>query len=175
MNRIALVGMPGSGKSSVGRHMANRLGWPFIDADHEIERRTGTSIANIFELEGEAGFRQREERLIDELTQTSPFVLATGGGAVLRASTRERLHQRTTVVYLAAALDELVVRLRHDRHRPLLQGVDHRTKLRELFELRDPLYREVAHVVIETGRPHSAALAALVISQLELAGLIGAH
>lgn len=174
-SRIALVGLPGSGKTSVARHLAGRIGWRFVDADHEIESRTGTTIANIFAIEGEQGFRDREERMLDELTQLSGVVLATGGGAVLRPANRERLKARAVVVYLRASPDDLALRLRKDRSRPLLQGTDPRVKLRELFAQRDPLYREVAQFTVDTGRPHAAALATVIVSQLELAGVIAPH
>ena len=148
---IYLVGLMGAGKTSVGKLLAKRLSRQFHDSDHEIEARTGVRIPVIFEIEGEAGFRQRESAVIDELTQAENIVLATGGGAVLDPRNRELLHSRGTVVYLRASVDELYNRTRRDRNRPLLQTADPRGRLAELMKVRDPLYREVAHVVVDTG------------------------
>lgn len=148
---IFLVGLMGAGKTSVGRLLAKRLGKTFIDSDHEIEARTGVRIPVIFEIEGEAGFRQRESSTIDELTQGHDVVLATGGGAILDAANRAALKSRGTVVYLRAGVDELWNRTKHDRNRPLLQTADPRGRLAELLAQRDPLYREAAHVIVDTG------------------------
>ncbi|MEI7967712.1 MAG: shikimate kinase [Betaproteobacteria bacterium] len=148
---IFLVGLMGAGKTSVGRLLARRLGKQFIDSDHQIESRTGVRIPVIFEIEGESGFRQRESAAIDELTRGSNLVLATGGGVVLNPDNRAALRSRGTVVYLRATVDELWNRTRKDRNRPLLQTADPRAKLAELLAVRDPLYREVAHVVMDTG------------------------
>ncbi len=145
-----LVGLMGAGKTTVGRALARRLHLTFVDSDHEIEVRTGVRIATIFELEGEAGFRAREEDMIEQLVQRQGIVLATGGGAVLSAKTRERLRQHGTVVYLCACADDLWQRTRHDRNRPLLQTADPRARLQQLYQERDPLYRETAHIVIDT-------------------------
>ncbi|MEO8296665.1 MAG: shikimate kinase [Burkholderiales bacterium] len=166
--------MPGAGKSTAGRHLATALHLPFVDADTEIERRIGMSIRAYFEREGEPAFRDIEEQVIDELTQGPAKVIATGGGAVLREANRRALHERTTVVYLRATPEELFRRVRHDRQRPLLQVADPMRRLRELFRDRDPLYRETAHFVIETGRPSVAGLVNMVLMQLELAGLVPA-
>ena len=162
----------GAGKTTVGRSLAQRTGLRFIDSDHEIERRRGASVSEIFASDGEAGFRDLEQQVLDELTREPGVVLATGGGAVLREPNRRALHQRGTVVYLRAGPDELAHRMRNDRSRPLLRGVDPRARLRELFRQRDPLYREVAHFTIETGRPSPAMLTQLVLAQLELAGVL---
>ena len=170
--RIFLVGLMGAGKTTVGRALAQRCGLRFVDSDHEIERREGCTIAELFARDGEAAFRDIEAAVIDELTQLDGIVLATGGGAVLRESSRAALHARGSVVYLRASPDELANRTRHDRSRPLLQGVDARARLRELFRARDPLYREVAHFVIDTGRPSPALLTQLVLTQLELGGVL---
>ena len=148
---IFLVGMMGAGKTSVGRVLARRLNKAFYDSDHVIEQRTGVKIPVIFEIEGEAGFRHRESLVLDELTALGEVVIATGGGAVLAQANRERLHSRGTVVYLRASVKDLLNRTRHDRNRPLLQTADPRARLQELYELRDPLYREVAHVTVDTG------------------------
>ena len=171
---IFLVGLMGAGKTTVGRALAQRCGLRFVDSDHEIERREGCTIAELFARDGEAAFRDREAEVIDELTQLDGIVLATGGGAVLREASRAALHGRGSVVYLRANPDELANRTRHDRSRPLLQGVDARARLRELFRARDPLYREVAHFVIDTGRPSPALLTQLVLTQLELGGVLDA-
>lgn len=161
---VFLVGMMGAGKTSVGRSLARRLGKEFFDSDHVIEGRTGVKIPVIFEIEGEAGFRARESAVIDELTALRDIVLATGGGAVLDPRNREHLKSRGTVIYLRAAVKELLNRTRHDRNRPLLlQTSDPKARLAELFEARDPLYREVAHVIVDTG---SQSLSTLV-SRLE--------
>jgi shikimate kinase len=147
---ICLVGMMGAGKTTVGRQLAKRLGRRFVDADHEIEARTGVRIPTIFEIEGEAGFRRREAETIDALTREHGLVLATGGGAVLDPSNRRRLKESGLVVYLRVLPLLLYERTRHDRNRPLLQVADPLAKLEELFAQRDPLYREVADVVIDT-------------------------
>ncbi|MGD8999205.1 MAG: shikimate kinase AroK [Granulosicoccaceae bacterium] len=147
---IFLVGLMGAGKSSVGRQLAKMLRCEFIDSDHVIEQRTGVSIPLIFDIEGEEGFRQREEQAIDELTRQSGIVLATGGGAVLRESNRQHLRNRGTVIYLSATVDQLYERTKRDRNRPLLQTDDPRARIEELLAQRDPLYREVADIVINT-------------------------
>lgn len=169
---LSLVGMPGSGKSTVGRHLARHIGLRFVDADHEIEQRIGMPIRDFFEQHGEAAFRDVEQDVIDELTQQNGVLIATGGGAVLRPSNRDALHSRTHVVYLRATPEELQRRLRHDTHRPLLQVDDPFKRLQELFRDRDPLYRRTAHFVIEAARPSVPALLSMVLMQLELAGLI---
>jgi shikimate kinase len=166
---IALVGLPGSGKSTVGRQLARRLQLPFIDSDHIIEQRLGCSIREYFEREGEERFRDVEEAVLDELSQ-QPGVLSTGGGAVLRQANREHLRTRGKVVYLKSSPEELMRRMRHDTQRPLLQVADPLQRLRDLYAVRDPLYRETAHFEIETGRPSVATLVNMIIMQLELAG-----
>jgi len=150
-NNIFLVGLMGAGKSTIGRHLAKSLELEFVDSDHEIERRTGASIPLIFDVEGEAGFRQREKKIIDELTQRSGIVLATGGGAVLDPENRACLRERGTVIYLYATVDQLLARTAKDRNRPLLQTPDPRGRLQELLLARDALYREVADAVVDTG------------------------
>ena len=159
--------MPGAGKTTVGRAIAKRLGKPFHDSDHEIEARTGVRVATIFEIEGEAGFRRREAETIDRLTGLDNIVLATGGGVILDPANRRHLQDRGLVVYLHAAPRELWRRTRHDRSRPLLQGADPRQRLEELYRLRDPLYRECADVVIDTGRQSASALIADLLARLE--------
>ncbi|MEW6729192.1 MAG: shikimate kinase AroK [Pseudomonadota bacterium] len=147
---IFLVGPMGAGKSTSGRLLARTLGLTFIDSDKVIEDRTGASIPLIFELEGEAGFRVRERAVIDDLTREAGIVLATGGGAILAPENREVLRARGKVVYLHASIDHQMERTAHDRHRPLLQTPDRRGKLEELMKIREPLYREAAHLVVET-------------------------
>ena len=168
---IALVGLPGSGKSTVGRQLARRLQTPFFDSDHVIEERLGYSIREVFERDGEAFFRDLEEAVLDELSQIPQAVISTGGGAVMRPATRQRLHSRGQAVYLKSTPEELFRRLRHDVNRPLLQVADPLTRLRDLYAARDPLYRETAHFVIETGRPSVAPLVNMIVMQLELAGV----
>jgi len=155
---IFLVGMMGAGKTSVGRVLAKRLHKTFYDSDHVVENRTGVKIPLIFDIEGEAGFRVRESAVVDELTALRDIVLATGGGAVLNEKNRDRLRNRGTVVYLRASVRDLLNRTRHDKNRPLLQGADPRTRLTELFEKRDPLYLEVAHLTVDTGNQSLTSL-----------------
>lgn len=152
----------------MGRHLARRIGWPFVDSDHVIEQRIACSIRVFFEREGEAAFRDLEATVIDELTQGGGCVLSTGGGAVLRPANRQHLHDRSTVVYLHSAPEEVFKRLRHDQNRPLLQVSDPLARLKELYAVRDPLYRDTAHLVVETGRPSVASLVSSVMAQLGL-------
>ena len=166
---IVLIGLPGSGKSTVGRQLARRLGLPFVDSDHVIEERLGCSIREYFEREGEERFRDLEESVIDDLTLQHQGVLATGGGAVLRPANRSRLHERGRVIYLRSTPEDVFRRLRHDATRPLLQVKDPLGRLRDLFAARDPLYREAAHFVIDTGRPSVAMLLNTITMQLDLA------
>ena len=141
----------GAGKTSVGKLIAKHFDKTFYDCDHEIESRTGVKIPVIFDIEGEQGFRDRESAVLIELANLQDIVLATGGGAVIREENRRLLKKRGTVVYLRASLDDLWQRTRHDRNRPLLQTPDPRSRLEELFTQRDPLYSEVASLVVETG------------------------
>jgi shikimate kinase len=164
--------MPGSGKSTVGRHLARQLGLRFVDSDTEIERRIGMPIKDYFAQHGEESFRDREQEVIDELTVQPDILLATGGGAVLRPSNRDALHSRTHVFYLRSTPEELHRRLRHDTHRPLLQVEDPLRRLRDLYRDRDPLYRRTAHFVVEAARPSVPALMGIILMQLELAGLV---
>jgi shikimate kinase len=167
---IFLVGMMGAGKTSVGRLLAKRLNKIFYDSDQVIEERTGVKIPVIFEIEGEPGFRHRESAVLDELTALDDVVLATGGGAVLSQENRDRLRARGTVVYLRASVKDLLNRTRHDKNRPLLQTADPRARLNELYAMRDPLYREVAHVTMDTGTQSLATLVNRLHQVLESRG-----
>lgn len=169
---VALVSMPGGGKSTVGRQLARRLSWNFVDSDTVIEQRVGCSLRTYFEREGEQSFRDIETNVLSELVDAQRTVLATGGGVVVREVNRELLRSRTQVVYLRSTPDELFRRLRYDTQRPLLQVADPHTRLQQLYDERDPLYRETAHFVIETGRPSVPTLVNMILTQLELAGLI---
>jgi 3-dehydroquinate synthase len=163
---VFLIGLMGAGKTSVGRMLARRLGKTFYDTDHEIERVTGVRIPLIFEIEGEAGFRARESRVLGELVQKADVVLATGGGAVLAPENRRALAAHGTVVYLRASPRDLWMRTRHDRNRPLLQTADPLAKLQSLFEERDPLYRETADVIVDTGSQSVSSLAHRLAARL---------
>jgi len=160
--RIFLVGPMGAGKSTVGRALARLLGWTFVDSDHEIEQRTGADIPWIFEIEGESGFRDRETHVIELLTQSDNVVLATGGGAVMREANRESLFKRGFVVYLAASIREQVRRTGKDSKRPLLAGKDRTAVLTDLMAVRDPLYRDVSHVIVTTENRSAKKLAQLI-------------
>jgi len=165
---IFLVGPMGVGKSTIGRHLAKLLKMDFVDCDREIERRTGVTIAVIFEIEGEAGFRAREATALAELTDNqSNLIVATGGGAVLRPANRDILRTRGLVVYLHADIEILLKRTRRARHRPLLQTADPRRIMQELLEQRDPLYREVADLVVETDQRSPTTVAREVAAKLK--------
>ncbi len=156
---IFLVGLMGAGKTSVGRALAMRLHKTFYDSDQEIERATGVKIPVIFEIEGEAGFRAREARWLAELVRRKNIVLATGGGAVLSEQNRRLLTEHGLVIYLRAAIDDLWQRTRRDKNRPLLKTGDPLTKLQELLVQRDPLYREIADIIVDTGSQSVGILA----------------
>ena len=172
---ISLIGLPGSGKSTVGRQLARRLQLPFFDSDHVIEQQLGCSIREFFEREGEGRFRDIEASVIDALTQGQEGVLSTGGGVVLRPENRNNLRDRTQVVYLNSSPDELFRRLRHDKNRPLLQVADPLQRLRDLYAQRHPLYRETAHFSVDTGRPSVAALVNMIVMQLDHAGVLSSR
>lgn len=157
----------GSGKTTIGRLLARRLGKRFVDSDHAIEARTGASIPWIFEIEGEASFRRREAEMIAELTAQDDIVLATGGGAVLNPASRALLAERGTVIYLRAGIGAILQRTSHDKNRPLLQTTDPRRKLEELLAQREPLYREIADLVIDTGRPNVQSMVQTILDQLD--------
>lgn len=162
MNRIFLIGPMGSGKTTVGRHLARRLGMDFVDLDHEIQARCGVEVSVIFDIEGEAGFRQRESELLDELTQRESIVLATGGGSVIKPDNQRLLTERGLVIYLETSVDQQLRRLERDRQRPLLQAPDRRQRLTDLAQARDPAYRQSAHLVVQSADVAPAAMAARV-------------
>jgi shikimate kinase len=163
---IALIGMPGGGKSTVGKLLAQRLGVSFADADEAIERRAGASIASLFEHQGEAAFRDLESTVLRELVETRTGVIATGGGSLLRADNRALLRDRTVPIYLHATLDELWRRVRRNNRRPLLRVADPRARLQALYEERHPLYVGVAAFSVETGKPPLAAVVDAIVARL---------
>lgn len=166
---IVLVGMPGCGKSTIGRQLARVRQLPFLDSDHEIELYLGCSIREFFDREGEDAFREVEERVIREtLTDPQRRIIATGGGSVLRPANRTAMKTHATVVYLHTQVDDLARRLSRDTARPLLQVADPRQRLRELYTVRDPLYREVAHIVVDTAHKSAAMLVNLISMQLDM-------
>lgn len=167
MQNIYLVGLMGAGKTTIGRVLAKRLGLAFVDSDHEIEARTGVRIPTIFEIEGEDGFRKREAQVILDLARTGGQVVATGGGAVLRQENRENLKASGLVIYLDVPPQALWERTRHDKNRPLLQVGDPLQKLRTLYAQRDPLYREVAHLVVDGSRISAQGVLQILMKELE--------
>ncbi|MDO8437267.1 MAG: shikimate kinase [Nitrosomonadaceae bacterium] len=168
---IFLVGMMGAGKTTIGKSLASHLDKTFFDSDREIQKRTGVGIPVIFEIEGEAGFRKRETEMLRELVKLKNIVLATGGGAILSTENRELLRRNGTVVYLRATVDDLWRRTRHDRSRPLLQTPNPHAKLAELYAQRDPLYCEIAHIVVESGTQSTRQLTQSLAQQLTGADL----
>jgi shikimate kinase len=150
LHRIYLVGPMGAGKTTIGKYLAQQLKLRFVDTDSEIETRTGADIPWIFDVEGEQGFRDREQQVVEEMTQWDDVVMATGGGVIMRPENRRALGGRGFVVYLHATVEEQVKRTSNDRRRPLLQQGDPEEILRDLMVLRDPLYREIADYVIDT-------------------------
>jgi shikimate kinase len=164
---VFLVGMMGAGKTTAGRLLARRLKRTFLDSDQEVERRCGVKVPIIFEIEGEAGFRQREAAVIAELTALEDVVLATGGGAILAPESRRHLAARGTVVYLHALPEALYERVRQDKNRPLLATDDPRARLAGLYAERDPLYREIADIVLDTGRQSVQTLARALLARLK--------
>lgn len=164
---LILIGMMGSGKTTVGRSLAKHLGKSFIDSDKEIQKNTGVSIPHIFDIEGESGFRQRETAVILDLIRRDNMVLATGGGSVLAEKNREMLRQNGIIIYLKATVHDLWQRTKHDRNRPLLQTEDPYAKLTELYHQRDPLYQELADIVILSSRQSVHALMLRLSDEIE--------
>ena len=164
---LILVGMMGSGKTTMGRALAKHLGKVFVDSDEEIIKRTGVTIPHIFDVEGEAGFRQREAASIRELVERENMVLATGGGAVLEEQNRAMLQQSGIVIYLKASVHDLWQRTRHDRNRPLLHTGNPHAKLSELFQQRDPLYRQVSDIVVQSGKQSANALMLHLVDEID--------
>lgn len=165
-NNIFLIGPMGAGKTTMGRQLAKKLNYQFYDSDHVIEERTGADIPLIFEKEGEEGFRKREQQAIDELTQMDKIVLATGGGAILLAENRQNLKNRGVVIYLHSNIEHLIERTRHDKNRPLLQTEDPAAKLRELMTIREPLYKETADIIINTGKKSIRSVINVILDKL---------
>jgi shikimate kinase len=157
----------GSGKSTIGQLLARRLGLTFLDSDKEIERRTGVDIPTIFDIEGEAGFRTRERKVIDELSRREGIVLATGGGAVTSAENRKTLASRGTVVYLDTSVEQQLARTSRDRNRPLLQTSDRRARLEALLSERGPLYRSLADIIIDTDGQTAKAVTRQLADRLD--------
>lgn len=161
---LFLVGLMGAGKTTIGRQLARSLKLSFVDSDHEIEERTGANIPWIFDIEGEKGFRKRERAVIDELTRRQGIVLATGGGAVLDKRNRANLAERGVVIYLHTSIDQLMKRTAKDRNRPLLQTENPRARLETLLSERDPLYREIAALIVETDNRNIQATVRVILN-----------
>lgn len=167
VDNIILIGLMGAGKTTIGKLLASSMGRNFVDSDHEIQRRTGVDIPLIFELEGESGFRKRETEVLRDVTRLPNIVLATGGGAILREENRELLRRSGTVVYLRVPVNELKRRTRFDKTRPLLQTADPQARLVELFNQRDPLYQQTAHIILDSGRQSVRSLVQTLINKLK--------
>ncbi|HEY9136417.1 MAG TPA: shikimate kinase AroK [Pseudomonadales bacterium] len=166
-SNIFFIGPMGAGKTTIGRSLANALQYEFVDSDHEIETRAGANIAWIFDVEGEEGFRNREEAVIDELSLSQGIVLATGGGAILRKETRQRLKQRGLVVYLKASAEQILKRTAKDKKRPLLQTKNRDKVVRELLKKRDPLYQEIADITIATRNDKISDVTQSILRQIK--------
>lgn len=170
---ISLIGLPGSGKSTIGRHLARVWKMDFVDTDHVIEQRLGCSIKSFFAEHGEAAFRDVESEVLQQLLQQStPAVFSTGGGAVLREANRQALHALSKVFYLQSLPEDIARRLRNDTTRPLMQGEDPLKRLRDLLKVRSPLYLKTAHYVIDAARQNTSQVSRKICMQAELAGLI---
>ena len=169
---VFLIGMMGAGKSTVGRLLAEKLKYQFVDADRELEARSGVPIPTIFEIEGEAGFRRREITLLAEITQRGGIVLATGGGAVLDAELAQLMRERGLVIYLRASADEIFRRTRQDRSRPLLQTPNPRVRIDELLAQREPLYEKAAHLVFQSAASNPRRLVSRLIEHPQLKAIV---
>ena len=167
LNNIFIIGPMGAGKSTIGRQLAEALSFRFEDSDHEIQRRTGVDISTIFEYEGEEGFRNREQQAIADLTNQEGIVLATGGGAILREVSRQNLAARGVVIYLHCSPEQQFSRTNRDRNRPLLQTEDPLERLRQLMDEREPLYRQVADLVVSTEKRGTASVVKEIRRRLE--------
>jgi shikimate kinase len=172
---LYLIGPMGAGKSTIGRLLSSELELEFIDSDREIEQRCGTNIPWIFDKEGEVGFRAREESAIDDLTQMSGILLATGGGVVMRTENRIHLASRGTVVYLRTSVEQQLVRTSRDKNRPLLQTESPKQVLADLFAIRDPLYQEVADIVIQTDQRNPKNVVTEIMRRLVENNIIDAN
>ena len=164
---LILVGMMGSGKTTMGRTLAKHLGKVFVDSDEEIIKRTGVTVPHIFDIEGESGFRLRETAVIHDLLGRSNMVLATGGGAVLEEKNRAMLQQNGIIIYLKTSVHDLWQRTRHDHNRPLLQTDDPHARLTELFQQRDPIYRQISDIVVQSGKQSVRALMLHLVDEIE--------
>jgi len=164
---VFLVGPMGVGKTTIGKLLAEQLSTQFFDSDHEIEASTGADIPWIFDVEGESGFRAREIKMIDQLSKKSNIVLATGGGAIIAAENRKCLAERGTVVYLRASIEQQVERTSRDKNRPLLQTDDPEKKIIELMEIREPLYQEIADIIVDTNKRNTRAVSIDICKQLQ--------
>lgn len=169
-NNVFLVGPMGAGKTTIGRMLAEQLGMEFLDSDREIEASTGANIPWIFDVEGESGFRAREKRMINALTRRQDIVLATGGGAIISRKNRQRLRKRGRVVYLRASIRQQIERTSRDKNRPLLQTADPEKVIRQLMESREPLYEEIADLVIDTNRRNTRSVCHDICNQLQALG-----
>lgn len=164
---IFLIGPPGVGKTTTGSRLAKLYGWDFFDTDRLIEERTGVRISDIFEIEGEEGFRTRETRILEEISEHQDAVIATGGGIVLSPYNRQVMKRKGTVVYLKASIDLLLARTRHDKNRPLLQGPNRKQNLTKLLNEREPLYEEIADIIVQSKQQSAAKLTQYLDQEIE--------